>query len=122
MEIEIGEYVRTKRGIAKVLEVKTVQPKMYGKYDVVYLIDKCPRMYISETAFIKHSKNLIDLIEEGDFVNGYSVKRIANFNNELCNFDLNTMEWTPLKDIDVYYNILTKELYNANCYTVERKE
>ena len=27
--IEVGEYVRTKRGIAKVLEVKTVQPKMY---------------------------------------------------------------------------------------------
>ena len=29
MEIEVGEYVRTKRGIAKVLEVKTVQPKIW---------------------------------------------------------------------------------------------
>lgn len=120
--IEVGEYVRTKRGIAKVLEVKTVQPKMYGKYDVVYLIDKCPRMYISDTEFIKHSKNIIDLIEVGDYVNGYPVRRIPNFNNELCNFDLNTMEWIPLKDIDVYYNILTKEQYQSNCYTVERKE
>lgn len=116
MEIEAEEYVRTKRGIAKILEVKTVKTKMYGKHDVAYLIDKCPRMYITETEFIKHRKNIIDLIEEGDFVNGYPVKRIANFNNELCNFDLNTMEWTPLKDIDVYYNILTKEQYMQNCY------
>lgn len=61
--IEVGEYVRTKRGIAKVLEVKTVQPKMYGQHDVAYLIDKCPRMYITDTEFIKHSKNIIDLIE-----------------------------------------------------------
>ena len=71
---------------------------------------------------VKHSKNIIDLIEVGDYVNGYPVKRIANFNNELCNFDLNTMEWTPLRDIDVYYNILTKEQYMQNCYTVERKK
>ena len=63
-EIEVGEYVRTKRGISKVLlEVKTVQPKMYGKHDIAYLINKCPRMYITETGFIKHSKNIIDLIE-----------------------------------------------------------
>ena len=117
--IEEGEYVRTKRGIAKVLEVKTVKTKMYGKHDVAYLIDKCPRMYITETEFISHSKNIIDLIEEGDFVNGYPAKRIANFNNELCNFDLNTMEWTPLKDIDVYYNILTKEQYMQNCYKID---
>lgn len=63
MEIKVGEYVRTKRGIAKVLEVKTIQPKMYGQHDVAYKIDKCPKMYVTETAFIKHSKNIIDLIE-----------------------------------------------------------
>ena len=68
---------------------------------------------------VKHSKNIIDLIEVGDYVNGYPVRRIANFNNELCNFDLNTMEWTPLKDIDVYYNILTKEQYMQNCYKID---
>lgn len=70
----------------------------------------------------KHGKNIIDLIEVGDYVNGYPVKRIPNFNNELCNFDLNTMEWTPLRDIDVYYNILTKEQYMQNCYRLEKVE
>lgn len=100
--IEIGEYVRTKKG--KIFK--------YGK----------GRTYLGKNnAIIEHSKILSEVVKVGDYVNGYPVRRIANFNNELCNFDLNTMEWTPLRDIDVYYNILTKEQYMQNCYTVERK-
>lgn len=78
MEIECGEYVRTKRGIGKILEVKTVQPKMYGKHDLAYLIDVCPRMYISDNNFIKHDKDIKKLIEEGDYVNGLRVEYITN--------------------------------------------
>ena len=70
MEIEVGEYVRTKRGIAKVLEVKTVQPKMHGQ---AYKIDKCPKMYVTETAFIKHNPNIINLIE---------VRRLCEFRKD----------------------------------------
>ena len=73
MEIKVGEYVRTKRGIAKVLEVKTVQPKMYGQHDVAYKIDKCPKMYVTETAFIKHNPNIINLIE---------VRRLCEFRKD----------------------------------------
>lgn len=62
-EIKVGEYVRTRRGIGKILEIKTVQPKMHGKHDLAYLIDTCPKMYITDTEFVKHSLNIIDLIE-----------------------------------------------------------
>ena len=68
MEIEAGDYVRTKRGMGKILEVKTVQPKMYGKHDLAYLIDVCPRMYISDNNFIKHDKDIKKLIEIGDLI------------------------------------------------------
>ena len=113
MEIEVGEYIRTKNGkIDKVINNNCYMPQ--------YI--ECEKSLLYKEDIVNHSKNLIDLIEEGDFVNGYPVRRIPNFNNELCNFDLNTMEWTPLKNIDVYYNILTKEQYMQNCYTVERKE
>ncbi len=111
-EIEVGEYVRTKSGISKVLEVKTVQPKMYGKHDVAYLIDKCPIMYITETEFIKHSKNIIDLIEVGDFINGYKVIEVDNFIR--LEKDLPSKIWRN-KDIK---EILTKEQYENNCYKV----
>ena len=113
MEIEVGEYIRTKNGkIDKVINNNCYMPQ--------YI--ECEKSLLYKEDIVNHSKNLIDLIEEGDFVNGYPVRRIPNFNNELCNFDLNIMEWTPLKNIDVYYNILTKEQYMQNCYTVERKE
>ena len=108
--IEIGEYVRTKNGkIDKVINNNCYMPQ--------YI--ECEKSLLYKEDIVNHSKDLVDLIEEGDFVNGYPAKRIANFNNELCNFDLNTMEWTPLKDIDVYYNILTKEQYMQNCYKID---
>ena len=118
--IEVGEYVRTKRGIAKVLEVKTVQPKMYGQHDVAYLIDKCPRMYITETAFIKHSKNIIDLIEAGDivFIEDFSGYDFIYINDKEM---LEALK-QDVKDGVRIKSILTKQLYQANCYTVERKE
>ena len=62
--IGVGEYVRTKKGIFKILGIKTVQTKMNGNHDLAYLIDDCPLMYIIDNNFIKHSKNIIDLIEK----------------------------------------------------------
>ena len=123
MDIKVGEYVRTKRGIAKILEVKIVQPKMYGKQDKAYLIDKCPRMYITETEFIKHSFNLIDLIEVGDYVNGYKVISVDKNATENCieciELDRNNAyeyQFISSKDIQ---SILTHEQFEANCYKVK---
>ena len=123
MDIAVGDYFRTRRGIGKVLEIKTVQPKLYGKYDVAYLIDVCPRMYISESTFIKHSKNIIDLIEVGDFVNGYRVLEMFKFQNDKYAFTICKSDFKSIcgicseEDIET---ILTKEQYSQNCYTVER--
>lgn len=121
MDIEVGDYVRTKNGIGKVLEIKTVQPKLYEKYDVAYLIDVCPRMYISESTFIKHSKNIIDLIEVGDFVNGNIVTDKYLFAGEMPVVETSGAETNAKclceKDIQL---ILTHEQYIQNCYTVER--
>ena len=52
-------------------------------------------------------------------MNGYICKKIPNFDNEVCNFDLNTMEWTPLEDIDVIESVVTKEQFASMQYNVE---
>lgn len=111
--IEEGEYVRTKRGIAKVLEVKTVKTKMHGKHDVAYLIDKCPRMYITETEFIKHSKNIIDLIELYDYVNGMIVFDIITYDNGEKVIKISSGYLMSENEIQ---DILTHEQYMQNCY------
>ena len=72
---------------------------------------------------VKHSKNIIDLIEVGDYVNGNEVLDKYLFNGEIPVLET-TGDETNAKcmcegDIRI---ILTKERYQANCYTVERKE
>ena len=62
-EIENGEYVRTKNG-----EIY----KLADKKDYDFIRDK---FYFQIT---KHSKQLIDLIEKDDYVNGYKVINVIN--------------------------------------------
>ena len=70
-EIKVGEYVRTKRGIRKIVgmtdtELYQIDEKIsINDNDVVYWA-----LSIKENEVLKHSPNIIDLIEVGDYVNG----------------------------------------------------
>ena len=95
--MEIGEYVRTKKG--KIFK--------YGK----------GRAYLGkDNAIIKHSKNIIDLIEVGDFVNEM---RVYNEGGKLA---IELAEHIPsyklIENIKIK-TILTHEQYEANCYKLE---
>ncbi len=112
-EIKVGEYCRSDLGsIGKVTRIEdNTTTKFYYEDKELITIDK---------RVIKHSSNLIDLIEVGDYVNGYPVRRILNFNNKLCNFDLNKMEWIPLDEIDIWYEVVTKEMMESISYKVTK--
>lgn len=73
-EIKVGEYVRTEKGsIGKF--------KSYGIDDVdekiVYFKNNKGTTCVDENEIVKHSPSIIDLIEVGDYVNGYRVYHIA---------------------------------------------
>lgn len=125
--IKVGEYVRTKKG--KIEKIKTIN--RYGMATIYdNKADKISEginyyaesgLEINQEDIAKHSKNIIDLIEVGDYVNGYKVSDKES-----------TLLITNVKGIDRSgYNIpisqfgeniktiLTKEQYNANCYKVE---
>lgn len=99
-EIEVGEYIRTKNG----------------------LIFKATEYWLSElTKEIKegiksHSKNIIDLIEEGDYVNGYKVDSIEN--GKLIIGDTTQVVEQILENNKDIKAILTHEQYEENCYKV----
>ena len=107
-EIEVGEYVRTKKG--KIFK--------YGK----------GRAYLGrDNEIINHSKNIIDLIEVGDYVNGKEVKYIVMFEGFPDYPKLIFVDETHLIPNETCKNediktILTKELYEANCYKVRGKD
>lgn len=78
MKIEIGEYIRTKQGdIDKVIleyTGKCANPNCLAKHI------SCKLNYYDEEDIVNHSKNIIDLIEVGDYVNGHLVVDVDNIN------------------------------------------
>ena len=76
-EISIGEYVRTyNNGIKRIdtiWENKTVNK--YG-YEVGSEWDGKLYSIIKTTDIVKHSKDIKDLVQKGDYVNGYLVEQI----------------------------------------------
>lgn len=81
MKIETGEYIRTKDGIiAKCIEEKqdryifnriVLEQGYYNNYILKDIPERA-------NFITKHSKNIIDLVEVGDYVNGERVLHIDN--------------------------------------------
>ena len=114
-KIEVEEYVRFNNGeIGKVIDIKKNPSRIvYSEYGEIGLISD----------IVKHSKQLIDLIEVGDYVNGREVKHIAMFEGFPDYPKLIFVDETHLIPDDTCENediktILTKESYMANCYKV----
>ena len=103
--IEVGEYVRTNYGrICKVINNNYFMPR-YLECENEMLIDR--------TNIVKHSKNIIDLIEVGDYVNGQKVYKITS----ACIYCVGKAVQNKFT-INIE-TILTKEQYERNCYKVE---
>ncbi len=112
-EIEVNEYVRTNKGnIGQVIGI--FNGHCQAKYHIQFQGKvKVKRQYLSTHTIIKHSKQLIDLVEVGDYVNGELITdkwdtRISSIRSNFSEEDIKT--------------ILTKEQYMANCYKVEGKD
>ena len=101
-KIEVNEYVRFNNGeIGKVIDIKENPSRIvYSEYGEIGLISD----------IVKHSKQLIDLIEEGDYVNGELITdkwdtRVSSIRSNFSEEDIKT--------------ILTKEQMEANQYVVK---
>lgn len=120
--IEVNEYVRTKDGI-----IDKVIIEYDGKCNNSNCNEKhisCKYNYYNEKDIVKHSKQLIDLIEVKDVIK----YRINNISTTLETkgyvegiVDISDEEMLQKIKSDKNYHILeilTKESYMANCYKV----
>lgn len=112
MKIEVEEYVRTNEGIIDQVIIdyngKCNNSNCNGKHV------SCKINYYNEGDIVKHSKNIIDLIEVGDYVNGYRVESVSVETNEVL-LDHNGFGWRTLKDGD---RIITHEQFASIEYKV----
>ena len=126
--IEVGEYVRTKSGlIGKVNEIELAGSGV--RYAGEFLTDTIIQFYdgkvyerrVKDKDIVNHSFNIIDLIEVGDYVNGFEVIETDTGHEVDSQIVVSTPTYKEVylleRDIET---ILTKEQYKANCYTVER--
>ena len=122
MEIEVGDYVRTRAGhFYKITRIDENGLIYWNKIQCGWSMEQL------KDIVVKHSKNIIDLIEVGDYVNGREVKHIAMFEGfpdypKLIFVDEKHLvpgETAENKDIET---ILTKEQYMANYYKVGGEE
>ena len=117
-EIKVNDYIRTPYNtIEKVVEIEKQECRAFT---TVTTDISCYQLEWLEAWKTKHSPNIIDLIEEGDYVNGSKVLEVCldspsgswidvdcNKQTEECTF------WNPdIKDV------VTKEQFNQMKYIV----
>ena len=107
MEIEVGEYVRTVNGTIE----KVINPNFYIE---IYI--ECENDIITRNHIVKHSKNIIDLIEVGDYVNGYRVYHVAGHYVSVESFEKYDLCFEE-QDIKT---IVTHEQFESIKYKVEK--
>ena len=108
-EIKVGEYIKTKRQvICKIDHINKNAP--INRYWVNPDCDGWCNC-VKTTDVLKHSFNLMDLIEVGDYVNGEKVINTwsgSRIETQRSNFDEEDIK-----------TILTKEQYEKHCCKIE---
>lgn len=109
MKLEIGMYVRTKRGlIGQIVRI--------NKDSVAIEFNKMWQDQIRLENIIKASFNIIDLIKEGDYVNGKEVYSIG-LAKAIYNI-INFKDGTFIINYDEVKSIVTKEQFEKLKYKV----
>ena len=108
-EIKVEEYVRTKTGNIDKVDA------LYGMIENTVHLEKHKWQDIKN--IVKHSPNIIDLIEEGDYVNGYYVEKVWEQVNYRMAIDLRGST-LGLNDENCIKSIVTKEMFNQVKYEV----
>lgn len=123
MKLEVGMYVRTEKGMmAKIISKEDVSGSLH-KEEIVFILDNGNRLALNSRKVIKASHNIIDLIEEGDYVNGCLVieKPYSYHGIQFISLDTHT-SWgwgkgeIPAENIK---SIVTKEQFESMKYEVK---
>ena len=123
-EIKVNEYIKTKEGsIDKVTEIANNYVLLKSKITISEYGES--RIFIKKSDIVKHSPNIIDLLQEGDYIQledrGERFYEVTtDYQGKLAIIDIG---WNEYEEIDETYNediksIVTKEMFNQVKYEV----
>ena len=121
MEIEVNEYVRTRAGhFYKITKIDENGLIYWNKIQCGWSMEQL------KDIVVKHSKNIIDLVEVGDYVNGHLVVEISKnaYNQKLVITEVDGKDGA----IRHHYlersikNVVTHEQFESIKYKVETED
>lgn len=115
-EIKVGEYIRNKQGL--LLKILNLDEAL----DMYMVTDNEYKAFISRDDIVKHSKNIIDLLDLEDYANGDKIITINYINNyimTLCINEVGEKAVKVLRDFEIE-SIVTKEQFADIEYKVEK--
>ena len=114
-----GMYVRTEKGIAKIIgkndDVRYYYPNAYVTDTYLEINDDTE--YVYEEDVIKSSHNIIDLIEVGDYVNGFRVDEVEHSKSTIFIGNTKKVIEQALWSNDIK-SIVTKEQFEIMSYKI----
>ena len=124
-EIKVGDWIRTNWGhIGKLKRIELDKNDSGLKWYVFdhkeFEINIIKEEYINKPYIVKHSSNLIDLIQCGDYVNGHKVikpKQSITYASVEVENSIAKIEIIPEKDIK---EVVTKEMMESISYKVTK--
>lgn len=109
-EIKVGEYIRVKEPYGEIY-------KVIGRdKEEILLVDTSGNNRVPTGYVKKHSPNIIDLIEVGDYVNGYKV-RATYLEGERPYIKFERLNHIRLYEKDIE-SVATKEQFNSIKYVI----
>lgn len=123
--MKIGDYVRTKKGIIDKIIIEYNGHCADANCNCKHV--SCEKDYYDEDEIINSSPNIIDLIEVGDYVNGYKVIELAtNIDGKILYLETDITEFDNVYacgNINIYEkdikSIVTKEQFESMEYKVK---
>lgn len=127
MEIQVGEYVRVMGIITKLFKIESKRDKKTYYFDRKVLDGfNFLSQYGIDQLVRKHSFEIIDLIEKGDYVNGIEVVTIDGYDEDGNDKEELGILETYVDEVDGIYltdvnikSIVTKEQFKSMEYEVK---
>ena len=137
LTINVGDYVRNKYGIAKVVDIENKNDINILRFDrdIAFMIDREENKELYRSNYlpltedidinkINFSSNIIDLIEVGDYVNGEKIIRKLNdtFGRRILIYGFDDGKHQVANAIyeEDIKSIVTKEMFESLEYKIER--
>lgn len=131
--MEIGEFVRTYNGIIGIInKIELIGSGLryageHSSEEIIQINDgHIYERRLKRNSIVKHSKHIIDLIEEGDYVNGCEVITVYGYDEDgndkdelgIAETDNDIAYYIYLRKINIK-TILTNEQFEQNVFRLE---